>query len=130
MLTSVQRLVAESISLDEVRPVAIANLEAGYRLVTLSVVNLGNGNLDIIYHYDKNMIMRHYRLTVPIGSTVPSISNIYFCAVLIENESRDHYGIIWDGIILDYEGCLYLEKDTPPPLLRGPSCTISTVLKN
>ena len=42
---------------------------------------------------------------------------------------RDHYGIVWDGLVVDFEGSLYLEKDTPPPLLRGPSCTISTIMK-
>ncbi|MEG2004796.1 MAG: NADH-quinone oxidoreductase subunit C [Bilophila sp.] len=129
MPPSVARLVAEPITLETVRSVAQANFDAGYRFVTLSVVNLGNGNLDIIYHYDKNLTMRHYRVTVPIGQNVPSISDIYFCAMLIENESRDQYGIIWDGLIIDFEGSLYLEKDTPPPLLRGPSCTISTVSK-
>ena len=127
MPNHVDILEAEPLSLDRVREVARANCEAGFRLVTLSVVNLGDGNLDIIYHYDKHLEMRHYRLTVPIGVTVPSISDIYFCAMLIENESRDHYGITWDGLVIDFQGCLYLEKDTPPPLLRGPSCTISTI---
>ena len=42
---------------------------------------------------------------------------------------RDQYGINWEGLILDFQGSLYLEKDTPPPLLRGPSCTLSTVTK-
>ena len=100
MPPSVARLEAEPITLEMVRPVAKANFDAGYRFVTLSVHNLGDGNLDIIYHYDKNL-----------------------------NESRDQYGINWDGLILDFQGSLYLEKDTPPPLLRGPSCTLSTVTK-
>ena len=126
MPPSVARLEAEPITLETVRAVAKANFDAGYRFVTLSVHNLGDGNLDIIYHYDKNLNMRHYRLTVPLGQAVPSISDIYFCALLVENESRDQYGITWDGLILDFQGSLYLEKDTPPPLLRGPSCTLST----
>ena len=129
MPPSVARLEAEPITLETVRAVAKANFDAGYRFVTLSVHNLGDGNLDIIYHYDKNLNMRHYRLTVPLGQAVPSISDIYFCALLVENESRDQYGITWDGLILYFQGSLYLEKDTPPPLLRGPSCTLSTVTK-
>ena len=107
MPPSVARLEAEPITLETVRAVAKANFDAGYRFVTL----------------------RHYRLTVPLGQAVPSISDIYFCALLVENESRDQYGITWDGLILDFQGSLYLEKDTPPPLLRGPSCTLSTVTK-
>lgn len=129
MPASVELLQAQPISLDEVRNVARANYDAGYRLVTLSVTTLGNGLLDIIYHYDKDLEMRHYRLTVPENTMVPSISDIYFCSMLIENEVRDLYGVTWDGLVVDFQGHLYLEKDAPPPLLRGPSCTISTVAK-
>lgn len=127
MANHVDRMVAEVITKDQVKVLARSLFEAGYRLVTLSVVNLGDGRLDIIYHYDKHLEMKHYRLTVNTGETVPSISDIYFCSVLVENEARDHYGIHWDGIVLDFEGHLYLEKEMPPALLRGPSCTISTI---
>ena len=58
MPPSVARLEAEPITLETVRAVAKANFDAGYRFVTLSVHNLGDGNLDIIYHYDKNLNMR------------------------------------------------------------------------
>lgn len=87
MPPSVARLEAEPITLETVRAVAKANFDAGYRFVTLSVHNLGDGNLDIIYHYDKNLNMRHYRLTVPLGQAVPSISDIYFCALLVETKA-------------------------------------------
>ncbi len=129
MPPSVARLEAEPPTRETARSGAKAHFDAWHRFVTLPVHNLGDGNLDIIYHYDKNLTMRSYRLTVPIGQAVPSISDIYFCALLVENESRDQYGINWEGLILDFQGSLYLEKDTPPPLLRGPSCTLSTVTK-
>ena len=48
MPPSVARLEAEPITLETVRAVAKANFDAGYRFVTLSVHNLGDGNLDII----------------------------------------------------------------------------------
>lgn len=129
MPTSVERLEARAISRDEVRETARANHDAGYRLVTMSVARAGDAAFDIIYHYDKDLEMRHYRLTVPVGESVPSISDIYFCALLVENEVRDLFGITWEGLILDFQGRLYLEDDAPAPLLRGPSCTISTVLR-
>lgn len=127
MPPSVALLEAQPITADEVRAVARANREAGYRLVTISVTQLENEALDILYHYDKDLEMRHYRLTVPPGVPVPSISEIYFCAMLIENEVRDLYGITWEGLTVDFQGHMYLEADAPPPLLRGPACTISTV---
>ena len=51
MPPSVARLEAEPITLETVRAVAKANFDAGYRFVTLSVHNLGDGNLDIIFRH-------------------------------------------------------------------------------
>lgn len=127
MPNHVDRLVAEPITADQLHCTARSLFEAGYRFITLSVVNLGYNQLDIIYHFDKNLEMKHYRLTVNIGDPVPSISDVYFCAMLVENEAKDHYGIQWTGLVVDFQGHLYLEKEMPPALLRGPSCTISTV---
>jgi len=120
---------AETITLDQVKSMAQENKDAGHRFLTMTVVNLNNDFLDILYHFDNNLAMHHYRLTVAVGVPVPTISDIYFCSLLIENESRDHYGIIFEGLVLDFKGSLYLEPDIIAPLMRGPSCTISTGIK-
>jgi ech hydrogenase subunit D len=82
--------------------------DAGYRLVTMSVVDLGD-DLDILYHFDKDLQLVHFRLTVPKETSVPSISPVYFAALLIENETKDHFGVHFDNIVLDFGGRLYLE---------------------
>jgi len=84
---------------------------AGYRLLTLSCVDLGETGFDILYHFDKDLHLENYRLTVPRGETVPSISGVYFAALLVENEIRDQFGICFDGIVLDFGGTLYLEDE-------------------
>ncbi len=129
MLTSVARLEAEPVAVSDVLTMARTNFDEGYRLVTMSVTEREDNQLDIIYHFDLDLAMRHYRLTVTRDTVVPSITGIYFCAVLIENETRDHFGVVFDGLVLDFNGHLYLEKDEIPPYLRGPSCTISTTVK-
>ncbi|NDY55754.1 NADH-quinone oxidoreductase subunit C [Desulfovibrio sulfodismutans] len=94
---------------------------AGYRLLTLSCVDLGEAGLDILYHYDKNLHLENYRLTVPRGETVPSISGVYFAALLVENEIRDQFGVCFDGIVLDFGGTLYLEDE----VRTSPFCKFS-----
>lgn len=85
--------------------------DAGYRLLTLSCVDLGGTGFDILYHFDRDLHLENYRLTVPRGQTVPSISGVYFAALLVENEIRDQFGVCFDGIVLDFGGTLYLEDE-------------------
>ncbi len=95
--------------------------DAGDRLLTLSCVDLGETGFDILYHYDKDLHLENYRLTVPRGETVPSISGVYFAALLVENEIRDQFGVCFDGIVLDFGGTLYLEDE----VRTSPFCKFS-----
>lgn len=95
--------------------------DTGYRLLTLSCVDLGEAGFDILYHYDKDLHLENYRLTVPRGETVPSISGVYFAALLVENEIRDQFGVCFDGIVLDFGGTLYLEDE----VRTSPFCKFS-----
>ena len=52
----------------------------GCRLITATCVDNSDGTLDVLYHFDKDYELRNLRLTVPRGSSIPSISKIYFCA--------------------------------------------------
>ena len=56
-----------------------------YRFVTTSCVDLGDGNLDVLYHFDKDAQLWNLRIKAKRGEQVPSISKIYLCAVLVEN---------------------------------------------
>jgi ech hydrogenase subunit D len=93
----------------------------GYRFVTMSCVAAGNGKIDVLYHFDKDFEMKHFRLSVTEGDTIPSISRIYFAAFLVENEIQDLFGIRVEGMVIDYENTFYREKECPssPFLSRG-----------
>ncbi len=82
---------------------------SGYRLVTLSCVELDPDTVDILYHFDKDLRLRHLRLTIQKTKKVPSISLVFFAAFLVENEIQDQFGIRFDGLALDYDRTLYLE---------------------
>lgn len=83
----------------------------GYRLVTLTCVELDANRVDILYHFDKDFQLKHLRLTVPKALPVPSISPVYFAAFLVENEIQDLFGIRFQGLAIDYDRTLYLAED-------------------
>jgi ech hydrogenase subunit D len=88
----------------------------GYRFVTLSCVEIDETMVDILYHFDRALQLKHLRMTVPKDTLVPSISPVYFAAFLVENEIQDLFGIRFQGLAIDYDRTLYLEaevKKTP-----------------
>jgi ech hydrogenase subunit D len=82
-----------------------------YRFVTLSCVERDEDNFDIFYHFDKDLRLMHFKLSIARGLTVPSISPVYFAAFLVENEIQDLFNIRFDGLVVDYERTLYLEPE-------------------
>ncbi|NCD25136.1 MAG: NADH-quinone oxidoreductase subunit C [Deltaproteobacteria bacterium] len=96
----------------------------GYRFVTMSCVDLGD-SFDLLYHFELNMQLKHLRITLLKNDTAPSISGIFLAAFLIENESKDHFGVNFEGMALDFGGHLYLEDEVK----KFPFCKV-TVSKN
>jgi ech hydrogenase subunit D len=93
----------------------------GYRLVTLSCTELDESTVDVLYHFDKDLGLKHLRLTALKTATVPSISPVYFAALLVENEIQDFFGLRFEGLLVDYRGMLYLEEEA----LKTPYCRFS-----
>lgn len=93
---------------------------AGQRLLTMTSVDLGE-SFDLLYHFDLDLRMTHLRLTVPKGEAVPSISGIYFAALVIENEIQDLFGIKFEGLALDFGGNFYLEEEVK----KYPFCKVT-----
>lgn len=83
----------------------------GYRFVTMSCAELDETMVDILYHFDKDLELKHFRLTVPRDTPVPSISPVYFAAFLVENEIQDLFAVRFKGLAIDYERTLYLDEE-------------------
>lgn len=82
-----------------------------FRFITATCVDTGDNNLDVIYHFDKDLEMRHYRIKVKRGDEVPSISKIFFSALLVENEMKELFGLNVTNILVDYGGHFLLSDD-------------------
>ncbi|MHC1712597.1 MAG: NADH-quinone oxidoreductase subunit C [Solidesulfovibrio sp.] len=113
------------VTLETVRDVAKQCFDEGWRFVTMTAVDTGEAGFDVLYHYDKDMVMKHYRLSIPKGVEVPSVSPVYFTALLVENEIRDQFGICFTDIVLDFGGALYLEEE----VRTMPFCKVSVAQK-
>ena len=112
-----------SITTDEIIPAAKRMKQAGYRLVTLTAVDLNAHEVDLIYHFDREITLQHFRVNVSKNRPVPSICGVYFAAVLVENEIQDQFGLRFDGLALDYEAGLYLEEEAG----RTPFCKYGVI---
>jgi ech hydrogenase subunit D len=78
----------------------------GWRLVTFSSVEIDAENMEVLYHFDKELALTNLRVSVKKGGALPSISGVLFGAFLIENEIRDQFGITFEGLVVDYQGRL------------------------
>ena len=110
---------------DAVKDVAKECFDDGWRFVTMTAVQTGDDTFDVLYHYDKDLVMKHYRLSIPKDTVVPSVSPIYFTALLVENEIRDQFGICFSDLVLDFAGALYLEEE----VRAMPFCKVSVAQK-
>jgi ech hydrogenase subunit D len=91
----------------------------GCRLITATCIDNNDDTIDLYYHFDKDYEIRNLKLTVPKGSAVPSISRIYLCALLVENEMKELFGLNVENIAIDYGGHMLLSDGAPEnPMLR------------
>jgi NADH:ubiquinone oxidoreductase subunit C len=111
-------LVAEEVSIDNLVARAKTFFESGYRFITATCLDRGD-YLEVLYHFDKEVVMSHLRLAVPKGQEVPSISSVYLCAFIIENEMKELFGMNVTGLAVDYQGHMLLSEGSPKlPLLK------------
>lgn len=104
----------------------------GYRLVTMSSVEIDAENMEILYHFDKDLVLKNLRLSLKKGGSMPSISGVLFTAFLIENEIKDQFGVSFEGLVLDYQGKLLNETvhtATSSPFCRMQVKSSGTVAK-
>lgn len=84
----------------------------GFRFVTMSCTEMGD-KIDVLYHFDKDLTITNLRLTVDQYSELPSISKVYFGAVLAENEVQDFFNLTFKDLLVDYKGRFLIPEKVP-----------------
>ncbi|MBN2489267.1 MAG: NADH-quinone oxidoreductase subunit C [Planctomycetes bacterium] len=100
----------------DVTPAAVGNevrqmKDAGWRLVGLSGAMVDDEQIDILYHFDKDLTLSHFRLRAPRTAPLPSISAVYSAAFLGENELQDLFAVRFENLVPDFKRTLYLEEE-------------------
>jgi ech hydrogenase subunit D len=79
----------------------------GYRLVQIGATRLPE-HVELTYSFDRESSLTNLRFQVLAAEArVPSISSIYWCAFLYENELHDLFNVQVDGMAVDFHGHLY-----------------------
>jgi ech hydrogenase subunit D len=99
--------VIEAIPVAELLETVRARRVAGARLVQISVTALP-GEYELTYSFDRDGVLSSLRLLLSAeDARVPSISAIYACAYLYENEMHDLFNLRVEGMNVDFHGTLY-----------------------
>jgi ech hydrogenase subunit D len=93
--------------------------DTGFRFVTMSCSDLGE-EIDLLYHFDKELDLRSMRVIVPKGGAISSITPVFSCAMLVENEIKEQFGVEFEGLPIDFNGTLYLDEEVQ----RTPFCKL------
>ena len=79
----------------------------GFRLVQIGATRLPE-QIELTYSFDLDGKLTNLRLHIPAAEArVPSISSIFWCAFLYENELHDLFNVQVDGLVVDFHGNLY-----------------------
>jgi hypothetical protein len=98
------------------------------RFGTATCLDLGD-RFEVIYHFefeDSAGFVKHIKVNIGKEETLPSISSIYLCAALIENEMQDQFNIKISGLAIDFQKRFIRGKESPEFSLLKP---IPSVLK-
>ncbi|MFW6236369.1 MAG: NADH-quinone oxidoreductase subunit C [Desulfovibrionales bacterium] len=91
----------------------------GYRFVGITARDTGE-RMELLYHLDLDFALHTYRVDVPYALAVPSVTSIYFCALVYENEIKDQFGLEFEGLALDFEGRYLMDREVTSFPLRHP----------
>ena len=97
----------------------------GCRFVTASCADNRDGTFDLYYHFDRELELQNLYLRVDKDTPVPSITALYLCAFMVENELKELFGLNIENIAIDYEGRMFLTQDAPQtPMAYGANIII------
>jgi ech hydrogenase subunit D len=124
-----QEQTTELITVDALLRKAQAMRQQGYRLVQISATRLPD-QLELTYSFALEGRVTQFRLhLVEEAPRVPSISSIYWCAFLYENEMHDLFNLTVEGMAVDFKGTLYKTAvkfpfgSTKPPVAKAVTTT-------
>jgi len=119
----------------KIDPIEVADVQSnastmknsGFRLVAMTCTPADEGYY-LTYTFEKDKDLRHYRISIPEGTMIPSIGASYGGAFVYENEIHDLYGFSFEGMTLDFGGA-FIKTSVPYPFKKKeqPAPTVTVV---
>lgn len=103
---------SREVAVEEIEKTAQYYHDNGYRFVTETCLEEDN-KFKIIYTFAKEYELASFHVYVDGTEDVPSISTVYFAALLVENEIHEMFGLNFRNLALDFRGLLMLGEDSP-----------------
>lgn len=101
------------VTMDQFLPMVIGYKTEGRRLVQICASRLPEG-YELSYSFARGYDMQTLRLTVGTNDRVSSITQIYPCAFMQENEVAELFGVQIENIERDYNDRLYrIDREAP-----------------
>ena len=79
---------------------------AGYHLIQQCATRIPDA-YELIYTFGKELEMKNLKIVLPQDKEISSITSIFPCAFIYENEMHDLFGVDIKMINIDFEGKLY-----------------------
>ena len=79
---------------------------AGYHLMQQCATRVPDA-FELIYTFGKDLEVKQLKITLPEENEISSITSIFPCAFIYENEMHDLFGVKINMISLDYQGSFY-----------------------
>ena len=128
-----QEQTIEIITVDRLLEKVQAMHDQGYRLVQISATRLPD-KLELTYSFALEGCVAQFRLHLADDALrVPSVSSVFWCAFLYENEMHDLFGLTVDGMAVDFKGTFYKTAvkypfgSTKAPAVKPATATATSV---
>lgn len=103
----------EDIEVGDLMPRCAMLKSCGWRLCQIHCVRTPEG-YELTYTLANGYDMHNFRITVEEEKAIPSITSIYTCAWIYENEIAELFGVNIQNILMSYDRKLYkLHVETP-----------------
>lgn len=103
----------ENIELSQLMPLCASKKSEGWRLCQIHSVRT-KGGYELTYTLAKDYDMHNYKVIISEEQVVPSITSVYACAWMYENEIAELFGVNIENILMSFDKKLYkLNVETP-----------------
>ena len=114
-MSNSQNYSIETIKLDSLLQKVSERSMAGWRLAQICCTHLADPKqYELSYSFEEGYDILTYRIVIDDNEEVPSITQVYWCAFLYENEMKELFGVNINCMENDYKNKLYrIDEETP-----------------